>query len=64
MSSLTEYILASQEQIRVEQFIRRADGAWTLRDYQHPDQELRVDSIGGAIPLARIYDGVAVTARS
>jgi hypothetical protein len=31
-----------------------------LRDYQSPDEELKIDSIGVAIPLQRIYRRVGI----
>jgi len=60
IDSLKAYILVSQEQVRIEQFTPQADGTWTLRDYQGPDEELKIDSIGVAIPLRRIYDRVTI----
>jgi Uma2 family endonuclease len=62
LGSLKDYILVNQEQVRIEQFTRRPDGTWTLRDYQGLDQELNVDSIGVSIPLERIYRRVSITA--
>jgi len=61
IASLTDYILVSQEQMRIEQFTRRSDGTWTFRDYQSPDEEVKIDSLGVAIPLARIYDQVDIS---
>ena len=60
IDSLRDYVLVDQEQVRVEQYTRQADGTWTLRDYQSPDDELKIDSIGVAIPLRRIYDRVGI----
>ena len=61
IDSLKDYILVNQEQGRVEQFTRQPGGTWTLRDYQGPDAELKIDSIGAAIPLRRIYDQVDIS---
>jgi Uma2 family endonuclease len=60
IDSLNDYILVNQEEVRVEQYTRHADGTWTFRDYQSPDEELKIDSIGVAIPLRRIYDRVGI----
>ena len=60
IDSLRDYILVSQEQVRVEQYTRQADGTWALRDYQGPDEELKIDSIGVAILLRRIYRWVSI----
>jgi len=61
IGSLKDYILLNQE-VRIEQFTRQPDGTWTFRDYQGPDEELKIDSIGVAIPLRRIYDQVEFNA--
>src|ERR1700691_1259644 len=60
IGSLKDYVLVSQEQFRVEQFTRQPDGAWTFHDYQGPDEELKIDSIGVAIPLRLIYERVGI----
>jgi len=60
IESLRDYILVNQEQHGVEQFTRQLDGIWGLRDYQGPDEELKIDSIGVAIPLRRIYRRVSI----
>jgi Uma2 family endonuclease len=58
IDSLKDYILVDQSQIRIEQYTRQPDNSWTLRDYQRPEEELKVDSIGVSIPLQRIYDQI------
>jgi hypothetical protein len=55
-----DYFLVSKEQVRVEHFARQPDGTWTLHDNQGPDKELKVDSIGVAIRLQRIYRRVSI----
>jgi Uma2 family endonuclease len=60
IDSLKDYVLLNQEEVLVEQFTRRPDGIWTLRDCRGPDEELKIDSIGVAIPLRRIYDQVEI----
>jgi len=60
IDSLKDYLLLNQEGVLVEQFTRRPDGIWTLRDCRGPDEELKIDSIGVAIPLQRIYDQVDI----
>jgi Uma2 family endonuclease len=58
IDSLTDYLLISQEQMYIEQYTRQPDGTWNRRDYWNPEEELKIESIGVAIPLARIYDQV------
>jgi Uma2 family endonuclease len=61
IESLKDYILVNQNRILVEQFIRQADNTWILRDYPRAEDELKIDSIGVQIPLARIYELVEIT---
>ena len=60
IDSLKEYILVNQEQARIERYTRQPDGTWSLHDYVGPDAELKIDSIGVAIPLRRIYERVNI----
>jgi len=62
IETLQDYILVDQNQIRIEQYTRQADHTWTLRDYQHPDEELKIDSIHVLIPLIGIYERVEFAA--
>ena len=58
IGSLTDYILVDQNQIRIEQYTRQADGTWMLRDYQRSAEDLKIDSVGASISLGRIYQRV------
>ena len=58
IDTLKDYVLLDQFTMRVEQYTRGADGTWTFRAYEKPEEQLKLDSIGAALSLARIYDGV------
>ena len=58
IDSLKDYILVDQFAMRVEQYTRGTEGAWTFRAYQQPEEAVKIDSIGVSLPLARIYDRV------
>jgi len=58
IESLKDYILVNQDEIRIEQYTRGDANTWTLRDYQRPEEELRIDSIGVSLALGRIYDRI------
>ena len=60
IESLKDYVLVRQGQVHIEHFTRVADGRWRFRDLRGQDQELKIDSIGVAIPLQRIYDQVDI----
>jgi Uma2 family endonuclease len=62
IESLREYILVEQNQARIEQYIRKTDNTWTLRDYLSLDVELKLDSIGVSIPLRTVYERVELPA--
>jgi Uma2 family endonuclease len=56
LSSLREYLLVSQRETRIEQFARQADGRWLLSEAT--EGELPLPSLGVALPVAAIYEGV------
>jgi Uma2 family endonuclease len=58
IETLKDYILVAQDKVRVEHYSRGSAGAWTFRSYDHLEDELKLDSIGVSLPLARIYDRV------
>jgi len=58
IESLKEYVLVDQFAMRVEQYTRGSEGAWTFRVYQNPDELVKLDSIGAALSLKQIYDQV------
>jgi len=58
IESLQDYILVAQDQIRIEQYTRGESQTWTFRDYQNPEESLRIESIEVLLPLAAIYEGV------
>lgn len=59
LDSLREYILVSQNAMRVEQFVRHGEH-WVLTEVIGPEGVLRVESLGCEIPLKDIYERVAV----
>lgn len=58
IESLQDYILVSQDQMRIEQYTRGEGNVWTFRDYQGASETLRIDSIGISLPVAGIYERV------
>ena len=58
LESLTDYVLVSSEQMRVEHFVRQADGSWKFNEYHQPDHHLPLASVDCELPLAEIYDRV------
>ena len=53
--TLQEYILISQTEYHVEQYIRRDDGKWEYRSYEGTGQILKMESVQCELPLSEIY---------
>jgi Uma2 family endonuclease len=59
--SLQEYLLVSQKEPRIEQFIRQPDGGWLLRTAAGPDARLELPSLGITLQLAEVFARVEFT---
>ena len=58
LPSLKEYVLVSQSEPRVEQFLRQPDGEWNLRITTDPTAFVNLTSLECEIPFAEIYERV------
>ena len=58
MPSLREYLLVSQKEPRIEQFVRQPNGQWLLRDAAGLDATLALPSLEIDIFLAEVFAGV------
>ncbi|WP_321492103.1 Uma2 family endonuclease [uncultured Desulfobacter sp.] len=58
ISTLQEYLLVSQDEYHVEQYIRREYGKWEYCSYKGADQILKIKSINCELPLSEIYWGI------
>ena len=58
LPSLTDYLLVSQNAMRVEHYARQPDATWVLTDASGPDGESVLASVGCHLRLADIYDKV------
>ena len=63
LASIREYLMPSQDRIKVEQKTRLATGAWETRETSDALAVLALPSIGCTIRLADIYAGVEFTAQ-
>ena len=59
VAGLREYVLVSQDAMRVEWFTREGDGAWTYREAVGPEGVVRLEGVGVSLDLGRIYRKVA-----
>ena len=58
LETLTDYVLISTHQMRVEHHRLRDDGVWNYEDLGDPDELLRLTSVECELPLAEIYERV------
>jgi Uma2 family endonuclease len=58
LESLQEYVLVSQDEVRVERFTR-SGGAWSMSVSSRLGETVRLSSIGCDVPLNEIYAKVA-----
>lgn len=57
LDSLIDYVLVSQDKLRVEHY-RRRDEQWLLTVYEDPAASLVLDSLAVTLPIGEIYDKV------
>lgn len=62
LESLREYVLISQDSLRVERFLRQDDGTWLLTDAAGLDASLELASVACTLALAEVYEKVTFEA--
>lgn len=60
LPSLKEYVLVSQHDAKITQFVRQEDGTWRYILIAGLDQSLTLTSLGCDLALTEVYDGVAL----
>jgi Uma2 family endonuclease len=60
MDALAEYLLVAQDEYRVEQYVRQADGRWLLSDIRTLDGKVELASIPCVLALREVYDKVVL----
>lgn len=58
MPALREYLLVSQHEPRIEQYVRREAGRWELQEAAGLDASLALPSLGVTLALAGVFEGV------
>ena len=56
--SLSEYVLVSQSEPRVETFLRQPDGTWSLASHTGIDAVAKVRAVDVDLPLSEVFAGV------
>ena len=60
LNTLSDYLLVSQDNPRVEYYIRQPDGKWLFSAYNNLQDKIELSSIECALPLVEIYDKVEI----
>jgi Uma2 family endonuclease len=58
LDSLVEYLLVSQDEVLLEQFVRQEAGAWRFTATSGREGAVELPSIGCTLALAEVYDKV------
>lgn len=58
LPSLREYVLVEQDQPRITIFFRNAANHWEDTDVTDREGSVRLQSVAGEIPLARVYKNI------
>lgn len=58
LSSLRDYVLISQDEMRVEWFSRRDNGDWIFHAVTGPEGVVDLESVNATLPLARLYKNI------
>jgi Uma2 family endonuclease len=55
IGSLREYLLVSQDEARIEQYIRQENGEWLFKDVVGLEGELELPSVGCRLAMGDVY---------
>ncbi|HEY0656939.1 MAG TPA: Uma2 family endonuclease [Pyrinomonadaceae bacterium] len=58
IENLQEYVLVSQDEARIEKYVKRGDGFWLLSEAVGLDSEIEFSSIECKISLREVYDKI------
>jgi Uma2 family endonuclease len=58
LPGLTDYLIVSQKESRIEHYQRKSQKEWTYRVYTESDEIIRLKSIEGELSVAQIYRNV------
>jgi Uma2 family endonuclease len=60
LDSLAEHLLVAQDEIRVEQYVKQANGQWLLFECGSIDKVVELPSISCSLALRDVYDKVSL----
>lgn len=62
VTTLREYLLVSQNAMRVTHYTRQANGSWERRDVTDVDASIELEPVGCALKMRDIYEGLSFPA--
>jgi len=62
IESLREYVLVSQDEARIEKYVKQGDGFWVLSEAVGLESEIEFSSIECRIALSEVYDKIDFSA--
>jgi Uma2 family endonuclease len=60
IQSLSEYLLVAQDEYRIEQYVKQADGRWLISDIRSLAASTELSSIQCVLMLKEVYDKAAL----
>ncbi len=60
IASLAEYLIVSQDEYRIEHYLKQPDGRWLLSDAASLEAVVELTSIGCSLALREAYDRVSL----
>jgi Uma2 family endonuclease len=60
LDSLAEHLLVAQDEVRLEQYVKQANGQWLLFECSSMDKVVELPSIGCSLALRDVYDKVSL----
>ena len=60
LNSLTEHLLVAQDEARLEQYVKQANGQWLLFEFTSLEMVVELPSIGCTLALRDVYDKVSL----
>jgi Uma2 family endonuclease len=61
LPSFREYLLVSQKEPLIDQFVKQADGSWKLFSVQGLEASVKLETIQCTLSLSDIYNGVSLS---
>lgn len=56
--SIREYVLVSQDEVRIERFVRQPDDSWLLTTHTDPDAEFEFRTVPAKVKISAVYRDV------